>query len=330
MSTALEVQTVDYHTAGEPFRIVVGGAPDLPGACVAERRLWAATHLDHVRRLLIHEPRGHADMYGGFPCGGNDAEADLGVVFFHNAGYSTACGHGTIALATWALDSGRLDPTSLADGVLRIDVPSGRVLAIPHYVNGYVGAISFRNVPAKVSARGIDLAILGRKLSVDIAFGGAYYVSIAASQVGLTVEPEYLQRFIAWGREIKTAVNAVWQSEQPAYAKEGIYGVIFWEDLGPPFAQRNITVFADGEVDRSPCGSGSSARLALLFRDGRIGIGDVFTHQSIIGTQFMCSVLGSDAKGDVSTEITGSASLTGRHTFVLQSNDELADGFLLR
>jgi proline racemase len=303
-----QVETVDYHTAGEPFRIVTGGVPAIPGATILEKRRWCAEHLDHVRRLLVYEPRGHADMYGCFPTEPCAPGSDLGVVFFHNAGYSTACGHGTIALAAWAAD-GREH--------LRIDVPSG---TLDVTIRGR--RIAFRNVPAFVALRGVRAA----DLDVDVSYGGAFYASVESP---LPIDKEHLPQLIGLGREVKREVEARHELVHPeAPDIRDVYGVVFFRREGER-VQRNVTIFADGEVDRSPCGSGTSARLALLDADGELPRGATLTHLSIVGTAFEGRVV-EETEAGVITEIAGSASRTGEHRFVLEPDDELGEGFLLR
>jgi proline racemase len=311
------IETVDYHTGGEPFRIVTGGVGPLEGRTILDKRRWAAANLDHVRRLLVYEPRGHADMYGCFVTEPEDEGADLGVVFFHNGGYSTACGHGTIALVTWAIESGLV-----AGPEVVVDVPSGRLATVASVEDGRVLSVRFRNVPAFVHARGLDAA--GRQ--VDVAFGGAFYASLQER-----VEPAELPRLIELGRAIKVDLERGREIVHPREPElRDVYGVIFWQDEGEdPLVQRNVTVFADGEVDRSPCGSGTSARLALLHEEGRLALGEPLRHLSIVGSEFTGRVVEETAEG-LATEVEGSAHLTGRHEFVLEPDDELGEGFLLR
>jgi proline racemase len=333
-----EISTTDYHTGGEPFRIVTGGVPELEGRSVPERRGWAAANIDHVRQLLVNEPRGHADMYGGFVTPPDDADGDLGVVFFHNEGYSTACGHGTIALVTWAIDSGRVTVDPGAREVdITVDVPSGRLACTARLDDrGRVGSVAFRNVPSFVLAREVEVATTRGPLSLDVAFGGAFYGSLDVRSIGLRVEPGALPELIALQRELRPALERaleVVHPEQPDLA--GIYGVIFWEPVdGEPWTQRNVTVFADGEVDRSPCGSGTSARLAILYERGAIGVGAPLRHRSIVDSVFDARVIGAGPPvgphASVITEVEGSAFLTGRHTFTLDARDPLGTGFLLR
>jgi proline racemase len=311
------IQTVDYHTAGEPFRIVTGGVPPLEGRTILDKRRFALNRLDHIRRLLVFEPRGHADMYGCFVTEPDDRGADLGVVFFHNAGYSTACGHGTIALATWAIETGVVDGPEVV-----LDVPSGRLRTVARIEEGRVASVRFRNVPAFVYGRGLPAG--GRE--VDVAFGGAFYASVEER-----VEPAELPRLIEAGRAIKAELEAkhvIVHPDEPEL--RDVYGVIFWQEEGmKPLTQRNVTIFADGEVDRSPCGSGTSARLALLHDEGRLATGESLRHLSVVGSEFTGRVVEETPAGVV-TEVEGSAHLTGRHEFVLEPDDELGEGFLLR
>jgi proline racemase len=273
----------------------------------------------------VHEPRGHADMYGCFVVEPNDADAHLGVVFFHNAGYSTACGHGTIALVTWALDAGVVQRREGENHVV-VDVPSGRLDTWALVEDGKVRSVRFRNVPSFVWAEGVEL---GERV-VDVAFGGAFYASVEER-----VEPGELPRLIELGREVKRELEA-WQDFVHPVEPElrDIYGVILWQEEGEdPLTQRNVTVFADGEVDRSPCGSGTSARLALLDRSGRLPRGEVLRHRSIVETEFRAHVVGdAEVAGipAVITEVEGSAYRTGEHLFTLEPEDPLGDGFLLR
>jgi proline racemase len=306
----LEIDAVDYHTAGEPFRIVTG--QELRGTTILEKRRDAHERLDHLRKLLVNEPRGHADMYGCFVTEPEDGGADLGVVFFHNAGYSTACGHGTIALVTWAIDTG-----FVAGPRVVVDVPSGRLETHARIEGGRVRSVRFCNVPAFVW--GTDVLP-----GVDVAFGGAFYASVEER-----VDAAELPRLIERGRELKRELESRHEIVHPREPElRGVYGVIFWQREGAN-TQRNVTVFADGEVDRSPCGSGTSARLALLDASGELPRGEELRHLSIVGTEFKGRVVDENEDG-VITEVEGSAHRTGEHRFVLEDDDELGTGFLLR
>lgn len=329
-----EVAATDYHTAGEPFRIATAGVPEIPGRDVRDRRERARTEdVDRIRRLLCHEPRGHADMYGCFLVEPDDPGADLGVLFWHKDGYSTACGHGTIALGAWAVDSGRLPGEPDGERDLVLDVPSGRVRARVRCEGGRPLTVAFRNVPAYVIARGLAVETSRGPATVDVAFGGAIYASLDVAALGLAVEPGAYAELITLGREVKGALDGGVHSRHPSDERlSGIYGTILWEELRG-LHQRNVTVFADGEVDRSPCGSGTSARLALLAAEGRLEPGETLRHGSIVGTEFSGTVVErvrAEGREAVITEVEGSAHRTGEHRFVLDPHDPLGTGFVLR
>ena len=342
----LRVSTVDYHTGGEPFRIVTGGVRPLEGRTILERRRFAHDVLDRIRHLVIDEPRGHADMYGCFVTDPDDAGADLGVVFFHNEGYSTACGHGTIALVTWAIESGRLAPTGPETRV-GVDVPSGRLACVASLDpdGRHVASVRFRNVPAFVLARAAEIATSRGPVRCDVSYGGAFYASVDARAIDLDVSAASLPALIALQRELRPALDRALDVVHPdAPELTGIYGVIFWQEepttgadaaAGIGLTQRNVTVFADGEVDRSPCGSGTSARLALLAEAGALGPDGraALRQRSIVDSAFLGRVVGEADVGGrpaVITEVEGSAFLTGRHEFELDPRDPLGTGFLLR
>lgn len=338
-----EITTTDYHTGGEPFRIVTGGVPVPDGRTVPERRRWAAANIDHIRQLLVNEPRGHADMYGGFVTPPDDAGGDLGVVFFHNEGYSTACGHGTIALVTWAIDSGRIPiEPGATEVVVTVDVPSGRLACTARLDGtGRVVAVRFRNVPSFVLARDVSVETSRGRLTLDVAFGGAFYGSLDVRELGIHVELRALPELIALQRELRPALERAMDVRHPvAPDLRGVYGVIFWDPVGDPptgagpIAQRNVTVFADGEVDRSPCGSGTSARLAILHDRAEIRVGQTLLHRSIVDSAFEGRVVGAGppvgGHPTIITEVEGAAFRTGEHTFTLDDRDPLDRGFLLR
>jgi len=323
----MEIEATDYHTAGEPFRIVAEGVLDIAGATVPERREHAmrSEHVDRVRRMLCHEPRGHADMYGGFLVPPDDDGADFGVLFWHKDGYSTACGHGTMALGVWAVESGRVPARAEGDVEVTIDVPSGRVVASVRCRAGAVQGVAFRNVPAFVVARGVTAA----GVEVDVAYGGAIYAFAPAERWGLRVVPGDLADLIAVGRKVKQELEGTAVSRHPNDDRlSGIYGTVLYEELGP-LRQRTVTIFADGEVDRSPTGSATSARTALLAADGLLTEGDTWRADSIVETTFHARPIGH-AAGGLLTEVEGTAFRTGEHRFFLDPRDPLGAGFVVR
>jgi proline racemase len=333
------IETTDYHTAGEPFRVVADPPVPLPGATVAERRARALEDPDvqALRAVLCSEPRGHADMYGGFVVPPDDDGAHLGVLFWHKDGFSTACGHGTIALGVWAVDTGLVPAPLTGSADVVVDVPSGRVTARVHRRDGRVTAVDFVNVPSWVVAREVPVSTSRGEVTVTVGYGGASYATLPAAQLGLAVTPEHLGELIAVGREIKWALDGGEHAVHPADPRlDGIYGTIWFDELGDAGGQvhqRNVTVFADGEVDRSPCGSGTCARLAVLHADGRLPAGTLLRHDSIVGSTFTGRVLGTvddDGRPAVLPQVTGMAYRTGEHAFTVDPHDPLVPGFVLR
>ncbi len=334
------IEAVDYHTAGEPFRIVTELGLPLPGATVAARRMAAIDdpQVQRLRETLCFEPRGHADMYGGFVVPPDDAGADFGVLFWHKDGFSTACGHGTIALGVWAVDSGRVAAPDDGSVDVTIDVPSGRVTARVHRRAGRTVRVDFVNVASHLIAEGLRVSTGRGEVSATLAFGGAIYACVRAADLGLNVTPERLPALIDVGREIKWALDA---SPEAQHADDprlsGVYGTILFDELEPgaegELRQRNVTIFADGEVDRSPCGSGTAARVAVLSATGRLAEGQVLRHRSIVGSEFVARVVSTAPRGtgtSVIPEVSGMAYKTGEHAFFLDSYDPLIPGFVLR
>ena len=335
-----EIRTTDYHTAGEPFRIVAKPPVEIVGDTVANRRVYAmaSAEVDGLRKLLCFEPRGHADMYGCFITPPDDDGADFGVLFWHKDGFSTACGHGTIALGVWAIESGKvaINPSGVTDVV--IDVPSGRVTARVHTKGSVIESVDFVNVASYHMHSDISVETSLGALTVDVSFGGAIYAQLDVAQIGLSVTPEHYGEIIAIGREIKWALNDSEYAEHPTDPRlSGIYGTIVYEDLAPDAdglkRQRNATIFADGEVDRSPCGSGTCARLATLVEKKQLKIGEVLKHDSIVDSQFLGvakAQVTSDGYDAILPQVTGMAYKTGESVFTVDPRDPLTPGFVLR
>ena len=320
----------DYHTAGEPFRIVDLGP--MEGDSVLDRRSWAMYNLDDHRRFLCNEPRGHADMYGGMVVPPNDPDGDVGVVFFHKDGFSTACGHGTIAMATWAIDTGRIPAPDSGEVPIVVDVPSGRLHTVAMVEAGRVASVRFTNVVSFVSATGLVVDTSFGSVTTEMSFGGAFYASVAIDDLGLTATADRVDDLITLGREVKATLDDHPTTAHPTdHRLSGLYGTIIHETLGDdPLQERNVTIFADGQVDRSPCGSGTSARLALLHHHGSIGVGDAFHNEGIAGGVFVGHIESVSDDGAVVTTIEGSAHRHATSTFTLDPADALGLGFQLR
>ncbi|MBW6456568.1 MAG: proline racemase family protein [Trueperaceae bacterium] len=335
MEFAAAYTTVDAHAGGEPLRIVTGGIPRIPGATILEKRRWVREELDHVRRALILEPRGHADMYGAYLTEPVTAAADLGVIFMHNEGYSDMCGHGIVALATVAVAQGLVTRT-IPETRIGIDAPAGFIEAYAQWDGRRVGEVRFRNVPSFLHTADLTVATPSfGEVTVDVAFGGAFYAYLDAAQVGLDVAPEHLRDLIRAGDEIKHAVMAAAEVVHPLEPElRGIYGTIL---AGPPETpqgtQRNVCVFADREVDRSPTGTGTAGRVAQLVARGRLGLGEAIVNESIVGSTFRGRALERARVGPydaVVPEVAGRAAIVGFGTWVVDPDDALGAGFFLR
>jgi trans-L-3-hydroxyproline dehydratase len=323
---------VESHAAGEPLRVITGGLDPIPGATILEKRRFARERLDTLRRGLMFEPRGHADMYGAIPTEPVTEDGDMGVLFMHNEGWSTMCGHGVIALVTVALEIGLLE----ARDVVRLDTPAGRVTARPRRDGERVRSVAFENVPSYVVSLDDSVAVPGvGDVRYDLAFGGAFYAFVDAASVGLEMTAERVSDLIAIGRQIKRAVMASREIRHPREPDLSfLYGTIFTGPaLGPGADSRNVCVFAEGEVDRSPTGTGVSARVAIERSRGRLAPGRPFVVESIIGTRFTGRIareLRFEGYDAVVPEIEGSAWITGRNELWFAPDDELFEGFILR
>ncbi len=329
------ITAIDLHTGGEPFRVITGGFPDLGGATVLERRRTVKERYDHLRTALMWEPRGHADMYGCLVTPPVTPGADIGVLFMHNEGYSTMCGHGIIAVTKVVLETG-LVPVRGPETTVRIDSPAGLITACAVVSGGAVERVRFQNVPAFVLALDETVAVPGLgRVRYDLAFGGAFYAYVDAQAAGVRCVPEDFRPLIEKGMAIKRAVMSTRDIQHPFEPDLGfLYGTIF---IGPPQGadahSRNVCVFAEGEVDRSPTGTGVSARLAIHHARGEIAFGERIVVESIIGSRFAGRVLATTVFGPhaaVVPEVEGTAHITGRQEFLIDPADPLRNGFILR
>jgi len=323
------ITTIDMHTGGEPLRVIVDGLPPIAGNSVLEKRRYFREHYDHLRRGLMWEPRGHADMYGAVITPSADADCD--VFFLHNEGYSTMCGHAIIALTKLAVETKLVSKFEIT-----INVPAGRIHARAIVRDGRVVETSFRNVPSFLYLRDqqVDVDGIGR-VQFDIAYGGAFYAFVNAEEVGLKLVPEDLNRLIDYGRRIKRAVMSQFSITHPLEADLSfLYGTIF---TGPAVNashhSRNVCIFADGEVDRSATGSGVSARAALHFAKGELALNEPVTIESVVGSTMSVKVVEVTKFGPhdaVIPEVSGTASIIGRNEFYFDPEDPFREGFILR
>ena len=323
------VTTIDMHTAGEPLRVVVDGLPPIEGRTVLEKRRYFREHYDHLRTGLMWEPRGHADMYGAVIT--PSADADFDVFFLHNEGYSTMCGHAIIALTKLVVETELVSKNEVS-----FNVPAGRIEARATAEDGHVTETSFRNVPSFLYLRDqhVDVDVIGR-VQFDIAYGGAFYAFVRAEDAGLKLLPNDVIRLIDYGRRIKHAVTSRFPITHPFEDDLSfLYGTIFTgPPLNPIHHSRNVCIFADGELDRSPTGSGVSARAALHFAKGELGLHERVTIESILGSTMSLEVVELAKFGPydaVIPEVSGTASIIGRNEFYFDPDDPFQNGFILR
>jgi proline racemase len=362
----VRLQTIDAHAAGEPLRLVVNGFPAPRGKTMLEKREWVRRHADHLRRALMLEPRGHADMYGAILTEPVSPGSHAGVLFMHNEGYSTMCGHGVIAVTTIALERGLLVPGGNGRSVV-YDSPAGRIHARATVRSSFdrlkmsdgdpigssaskgeteplalssskgelrVESVAFVNVPSFVLHGGLSVKLPARHVRADVAFGGAFYAIVDSEAVGLPIDAAHLPDLRRIGMEIKHAIEAQQTIAHPLEPGLcGIYGTIFTGPASDDRADlRNVTIFAEAEVDRSPCGTGTAAVMAVIDAMGLLDGDKPFVHESLIGTRFTGRVVSRTLVGEypaIVPEIEGSAWITGEHTFVVDDGDPLKDGFRL-
>lgn len=331
----LRITAIDAHTAGEPLRIITGGFPPIPGTTILAKRRYVREHFDHLRKALMWEPRGHADMYGCLLLEPTTEDGTLSVLFLHNLGYSSMCGHGIIGLSTVVMETG-LFHVDKTQPKLLIDSPAGRITARVHWDKNRIRSTTFQNVPSFVHSLDQTITVPGiGDVRYDIAYGGAYYAFVKAEDFGFNLVPDEFSTLVETGRRIKKAVKNQVDIRHPFEEDLGfLYGTIF---VGPPHDKahhsRNVCVFADGEVDRSPTGTGVSARAALHFARNDITEGEPFVVESLLGTCFTGRVVNTTSFGSypaIIPEVTGSAFIVGRSEWLIDPNDPLRHGFFLR
>jgi len=329
------ISTVDTHTAGEPTRIVVSGIPKIRGKTLGEKIEYLRKELDFVRSAIMREPRGHNDMFGAIITEPTVPEADLGVIFTDCGGYLTGCGHGSIGVATVAVELGWVRATEPSTTVL-LDTPSGVVKANVHVRNGRVKGVTIRNVPSFLYKPNVQLSIpsLG-DVRLDISFGGNFFALVDASQLGIKIEPTNTERLIDVGIKIKNAINEEVKVNHPLlkYIDTVELVELYGKPTRPEAHSKNIVVFGVGQADRSPCGTGTSARMAELHAKGKLKLNEEFVYESIAGTIFRGKLVEETRVGRfkaVVPEITGNAYITGLNQLMFDPDDPLKHGFLLK
>ncbi len=325
------IRTIDMHTCGEPLRVILDGFPALEGNSVLDYRRFIKSNYDHLRTALMFEPRGHADMYGVVVT--PSSVADFGVVFLHNEGYSTMCGHATIAIAKLAVEAGWVEKAEPLTE-MTIEAPCGILKAFVNVQEGKVRSMRFQNVPSFVVAldQAVDVPGLG-SVKYDLAYGGAYYAFVEAEPLGIQCNPDHYRSLIEKGMDIKRAVMAHRKITHPLEEDLSfLYGTIFTENSDTAHS-RNVCIFAEGEVDRSPTGSGVSARLAIEYARNKISLGESIEIESILNTRFSCKAIKEvtfEGIPAIIPEVEGTAYITGVNNFLIDPDDDLKDGFILR
>lgn len=324
--------TIDTHTLGEPTRNVIGGLPPIPGKTMSEKTLYMQENMDWVRKILIFEPRGGNSMFGTFitePC---LPEADFGVIHVGAARYMPMCGHNTIGICTVLVESGMVEQKEPVTQI-KLDTAAGLVVADVKVENYTAKEVTFTNVPAFVFAKDIEVDIPGfGKVTMDISYGGNFFAIVKAKDINLDISPENAAEIMRVGRVFKQAINSqvkIYHPEKPDLNK--VTSIEFSTEPTNPNADfKNAVVCTSGTIDRSPCGTGTSAKAASLFMKGQLNIGETFVHESIIGSLFKCKVVGTAQVGNfkaIIPQVTGKAYVTGFHTFVLDPEDPFQEGF---
>lgn len=329
------ISTIETHTAGEPFRIVTSGIPRPKGNSIVEKRKWLKENHDDIRKSLMFEPRGHPDMYGGYITEPVSETADFGVIFVHNEGYSDHCGHGIISLSTIAVKLGWVERTA-PETKVTIDAPCGLIIAFVEWDGKKVGNVRFTNVPSFILIR--DAVVTTPSFGDvrgDIAFGGAFYFYTNSESLQIPVKLSEVETLRKLGSEVKSAANEKYRVVHPEIPQiNHIYGTIIDNTPNQVGAtQANVCVFADRQIDRSPCGSGTAGRVAQLFLKGKIQKGEYIINESIIGSLFKAKVLQTTKLGNydaVIPQVEGNAYILGYANWIIDSEDDLGRGFLVR
>ena len=331
----LKITSLDCHTGGEPLRIITSGLPKLEGNTILEKRRYMKENFDHLRTALMWEPRGHADQYGAIITESSLPGTDFGVIFMHNEGYSTMCGHAIIALTKIAVETGMIEKTEPVTTV-KIEAPAGLITSYANVEKGKVKDVYFHNVPSFILLQEQSVFVDGLgDIKFDVAYGGAFYAFVKADDAKVEMNPESYRELIEKGMAIKKAVMENYEIKHP-YEKDlsFLYGTIFYgAPLGENSDSRNVCIFADGEVDRSPTGTGVSARMALHYFKGELGMNEPYVIESILNTRFTGKVIEKTNFGKykaVIPEVKGTAYVSGKCEFYIDPEDTLQDGFILR
>lgn len=327
------IDCVDAHTGGEPLRIITSGFPTIKGKTILEKREYLLNNLDHLRKMIMLEPRGHNDQYGCILVEPTTEDGDFGVLFTHNEGLSSMCGHGIIAATKTLIEIGQLKVVD-GENTFKIDSPAGRIVAYADVDNGEVQRVRFRNVPCFMYRENITVDVDGiGPITADVVYGGAFYVYVDVTKVNLELVTDNTVELVRIGEEIKHKVMAEMTFDHPTSGVNWLYGTIFYQPVerdGKNIHTKNLCIFADGQVDRSPTGTGTGGRVALHHHRGEMKADDKMINLSIIDTPMEARIVEETMEGDypaVITEVSGTAYITGFNQLVLDPKDPLAEGF---
>ncbi len=328
------LHAIDSHTAGEPTRILIGGLPTIKGKTMPEKKAYLEQHLDHIRTAVMLEPRGHNDMFGSILTNPTVDEADFGIIFMDGGGYLNMCGHGTIGAVTAAIETAIVEMVEPVTKVV-LEAPAGIVRAEAEVKNGKVQKVAFVNVPAFLYKKDQKVVLDGKEITFDISFGGSFFAIVNAKQLGLEIKPENTTALTDIALKLRDVINAEIEIQHPtlAHIKTVDLVEIFDEPTHPEATYKNVVIFGQGQVDRSPCGTGTSAKMATLHAKGELKVGEKFVYESILGTLFYGEVVGTDKVGEydaVIPKVAGSAYITGFNHFVIDETDPVKYGFVLK
>lgn len=334
MKFSKSIQAVDSHTMGEPTRVLTGGIPNIPGKTMPEKKAYLEANLDYLRTAVMHEPRGHKDMFGSIITAPTHPEADLGIIFMDGGGYLNMCGHGSIGAATIAVETGMVEVKEPYTDIV-LEAPAGLVKARVKVVNGKAVECSIVNVPSFLYKRDVEIEVpeIG-KVKLDIAFGGSFFAIVHCSQLGMDIDPANATKLSQVGLQIRDIINSTIEIQHPTLSH--IKTVDLVEIYGPAKSEdahyQNVVVFGEGQLDRSPCGTGTSAKMATLYAKGELKMGEDFIYESILQTKFKGNILEETKVADYAAiipQITGSAFITGFNHFVIDEEDPVKYGFSL-
>lgn len=335
MNFSKSLHAVDSHTMGEATRVIIGGLPVIPGNTMPEKKEYLEKHLDYIRTAVMHEPRGHKDMFGSIITTPTLPEADLGIIFMDSGGYLNMCGHGTIGASTIAVETGMVEVTEPITDIV-LEAPAGLVKAKVRVENGKAKEVSVINVPSFLYKKDVQVELpnIG-KVTFDISFGGSFFAIVKDSELKVEIRPENINVITERAMKLRDIINKEIKVQHPTQPHINTVDLveIYGQAKSDNANYQNVVIFGSGQVDRSPCGTGTSAKMATLYAKGELGLNEPFVYESIISTKFTGRVLEETQVGEfkaIIPEITGSAFITGFNHFVIDEEDPVKYGFLLK